>query len=138
MHAKNANNKSNNKNITIKEWFVRFYICNSFSSISIFVIFNCNCNNSCLYSLIQSESVDYFYLQDPGYEYPPDPEICFSKYKRNGDDDDVENGDDDDDDFDDIKSDNKNSNKINGRTGEKGAKFNMSKGELKKNHFILQ
>lgn len=87
-------------------------------------------HNLYLYSMIQYESVDYFLLQDPGYEYPPDPEIFFSKYKRNGNDDDVENGDDDDDDFDDIKSDNKNSNKMNGRTGEKGAKFNMSKGEF--------
>lgn len=83
--------------------------------------------------------MDFF--PDPGYEYPPDPEICFSKYKRDdNDDDDVENGDDDDDDFDDIKSDNKNSNKVNGRNGEKGAKFNMSTGEpifLKKTNNLI-
>lgn len=64
------------------------------------------------------------YWLDPGYEYPPDPEINFSKYKRNGnDDDDVENGDDDDDDFDDIKSD---SNSNGRKTDVGGAKFNMS------------
>lgn len=70
--------------------------------------------------------MDYF--RDPGYEYPPlEPEICFSKYKRDGDDD-VENGDDDDD-FDDINSDNKNSNKTNGRNVENGAKFNINSGK---------
>lgn len=73
--------------------------------------------------------MDYL-LRDPGYEYPPDPEICFSKYKRDDNADDIENEDDEDDDFDDIKIDNTNSNKINGRNGKKMAKFNMSTGEF--------
>lgn len=73
---------------------------------------------------LQCKTVEYF--PDPGYEYPPEPEFCFSKYKKDGnDDDDVDNGDDDDD-FDDINSDNKNSKKYNGRSG---AKFNMNSGE---------
>ncbi|XP_031636738.1 stAR-related lipid transfer protein 7, mitochondrial-like isoform X1 [Contarinia nasturtii] len=68
------------------------------------------------------KGVDYF--RDPGYEYPPEPEICFSKYRRdNGNDDDV----DDDDDFDDINGDN-NSNKTSDRNGEKGVKFNINAG----------
>lgn len=76
--------------------------------------------------------MDYFF-RDPGYEYPPDPEICFSKYKRDGNDDDVENedDDDDDDDFEEIKSDSKNCNNIIGRTVEKGTKLNMSTGGYK-------
>lgn len=72
--------------------------------------------------------MDYF--RDPGYEYPPEPEICFSKYKRRGDDDVENSDDDDDDDFDDIHSDNKNSNKTNGRNVEKGATFNIDTGKL--------
>lgn len=55
---------------------------------------------------IQCECVDYF--RDPGFEYPPDPEICFSNGKR----DDDNNDEEDDDDFDEIKSDNKKSSKI--------------------------
>lgn len=57
-----------------------------------------------------------------------EPEICFSKYKRR-ENDDVENGDDDDE-FDDVKSDNKNSEnfgKYNG-TGT-GTKFNSNSGK---------
>lgn len=66
---------------------------------------------------------------DPGYEYPPERE-CFTKYKRNGNDD-VENGDDDDDDDDDFnesKSDRKN-NKIHRRNSEMGAKFHIKTGK---------
>lgn len=70
-------------------------------------------------------------LQDPGYEYPPEPEICFSKYKRNGNgNDDVENGEDDDDDFDDISSDSKSSNNGNDKKPESGAKFNTNTGTI--------
>lgn len=84
----------------------------------------------CLF-FIQSKTEDY--LPDPGYEYPPEPEILFSKYKRNGDDD-VENGDDDDDDdFDDIKSDNKNNKNTNGRKTESSTKFNIKAGKF---HFL--
>lgn len=93
-----------------------------------------NHNNILFYcSSNQCKSVDYFF-RDPGYEYPPDPEICFSKYKRDGNDDDVDNeddDDDDDDDFDVIKSYSKNCNKINGRNVEKATKLNMSTGEYK-------
>lgn len=75
---------------------------------------------------IQSKIEEY--PPECGYEYPPEPEIDFSKYKRKGndDDDDVENGDDDDDDFDDIKSDSKN---FNGRKSDVGnTTFNMNTG----------
>lgn len=69
--------------------------------------------------------MDYF--RDPGYEYPPEPEIRFTNNKRNGNDD-TDNGDDDDDDFDDIKSDNKNSKTKDKQHNEMGAKFNTNKG----------
>lgn len=78
--------------------------------------------------------MDIFYFRDPGYEYPPEPEICFTKYKRNGNDD-VENGDDDDDDdeFGESKSDNdnndkNNNNKMHRRSIEMSTKFHMKTG----------
>lgn len=75
--------------------------------------------------------MDIIYFRDPGYEYPPEPEICFTKYKRNGNDD-VDNGDDDDDDDDNFnnesKSDSKNS-KMHRRNNEIGGKFHIKAGK---------
>lgn len=94
-------------------------------SPSTFRIFFSKCLNSFWFDYFQCKTVDYF--RDPGYEYPPEPEICFSKYKRGGNGDDAENGDDDDD-FDDIKSDNKNSSKNVDKHNEMGGKFNTKTG----------
>lgn len=81
-----------------------------------------------LYALFQCKNVDIFYFRDPGYEYPPEPELFFEKYKRNENDDDVENGDDDDDDEDFRDSKNNNNNKTNWRKNETGAAFHMKTG----------
>lgn len=71
--------------------------------------------------------MDYF--RDPGYEYPDlEPQICSSKYKRNGNDE-TENGDDDDDeDYDDFQSDSKSRLKTNARNTELNSKFNVETG----------
>lgn len=83
--------------------------------------------------------MDIFYFRDPGYEYPPEPEVNFTKYKRNGNDD-VENGDDDDDDddnFNDSKSDSKNS-KMHRKNNEMGAKFHIKAGEYQMRKASIQ
>lgn len=50
-----------------------------------------------------------YYYPDPGYEYPPEPEICYRNYKRYDNDDNGDEDDDDDFDEDEIKRDSNNS-----------------------------
>lgn len=73
------------------------------------------------------------YFRDPGYEYPPEPEMCLTKYKRNGnddngDDDDDDDGDDDDDDNFNESRNNSKKTKSHRRSNEMGAKFHTKTG----------
>lgn len=93
-------------------------------------------------SKLQSKHADVSYFHDPGYEpgYPPEPELCLTKYKRTAH---AKNGDDEDDDDDDAdndrnvhQSESKN-NKMHRRNNEVGGKFHTKTGTNRKKKFIL-
>lgn len=77
--------------------------------------------------MFQCKHKNVYYFRDPGYEYPPEPEICFKNDNDDGNDNDDADDDDDDDDDHNHHSDNKNS-KMHRRNSEMNGKFHMKIG----------